>query len=319
MDKFFKGNRLSAVISGQNAAGQKHKEIWRPKIKAEDNSGMECPYCHSSIKSGYAICPDCGRPLTPGKCSFCGALMKENAKFCTRCGQSRNGVECPNCGTINARNFCRKCNSPLTTMAQKALSAAQNDPLFKTVQKKADELAEIHARIEELRNNTPDQTAIELSDEDKNLLNEYADILGMIGAAPPPQKEMQTEPLKTEFTKRKQYSAHTISIEDLLKSYKEKADEMNDALAAMTPPPDFTPEQQRDYYSARKIATVVTTTACDMSDYRPMQWRCNLCGCAHNAPAECAQPELGGVWEYVGIEEYIAENTQIVSTTLKIE
>lgn len=318
MDKNSKGSRLG-IMSGRNAVGQKHREIWRPKIKAEDNSGMECPYCHSSIKSGYAICPNCGRSLTPGKCSFCGAPMKENAKFCTRCGQSRNGIECPNCGTLNSRNFCRKCNSPLTAMAQKALSEAQNDPAFKAVLKKADELAEIHARIEELRNTPSEQPRAELSDEDKNLLNEYADILGMIGVTPPAKTVLEEEQPKAERTRRRQYSARSISIDDLLKSYKEKATEMNDALAAMTPPPDFTPEQQRDYYSARKIATVVTTTACDMSDYRPMQWRCNLCGCAHNAPSECAQPELGGVWEYVSVDQYIAENTQIVSTTLKIE
>ena len=122
-----------------------------------------------------------------------------------------------------------------------------------------------------------------------------------------------------ELPKRKQYSVDSHSIDDLLKAYKEKAAEMNAALAALTPPPEFTPEQQRDYYSARKIATVVQETACDMSGYRPTQWRCNFCNNLHDTPSECARPELGGVWEYVSAEEYIAQNTRVISTSLKIQ
>lgn len=296
------------------------KSAWKPKIQVKEDAGAECPYCHASIKSGYAICPSCGRSLTPDKCSFCGAPKKITAKFCTRCGQSSEGVVCPQCGTLNSRNFCRKCNTPLTAMAQRALADTQNDPAFKAVQKKADELAELHARIEALRNSSAEQSPLELSEEDKALLKEYADILDMIGTTQihTHQKE-DTETKSEALPKRKQYSAETVSIDDLLKAYKEKAAEMNDALASMTPPPDFTPEQQRDYFSARKIATVVTETACDMSGYRPTQWRCNFCNNLHDNPSECARPELGGVWEYVSAEEYIAENTRVISTSLNIQ
>lgn len=299
---------------------QKTGETWRPKSLGKSEANQHCPHCGEGIKVGYAICPHCGRSLTPEKCSFCGAIMKPKAKFCTRCGITRDGITCPDCGTLNSRNFCRKCNSPLTKMAQLALSAAKADPMFKAVQKKADELAELHARIEALRNSSAEQSPLELSEEDKALLKEYADILDMIGTTQihTHQKE-DTETKSEALPKRKQYSAETVSIDDLLKAYKEKAAEMNDALASMTPPPDFTPEQQRDYFSARKIATVVTETACDMSGYRPTQWRCNFCNNLHDNPSECARPELGGVWEYVSAEEYIAENTRVISTSLNIQ
>lgn len=319
MNKNFSRFALTNRVSRQSTNESMPKKAWKPKQQFKEDVGVECPYCHASIVSGDAICPSCGRSLIPDKCSFCGAPKKITAKFCTRCGQSSEGVKCPECGTLNSRNFCRKCNSPLTDMAQRALAAAQNDPMFKAVQKKADELAELHNRIEELRNGSSDQLSIELSTEDKALLKEYADILSMIGASPVQVYQNDAEPKIEELPKRKQYSVSTTSIAELLKAYKEKAAEMNEALETLTPPRDFTPEQQRDYYSARKIATVVTETVCDMSGYRPTQWRCHFCNNLHDNPSECARPELGGVWEYISIEQYIAENTHVVSTSLNIK
>lgn len=199
-------------------------------------------------------------------------------------------------------------------MAQQTLNAAQNDPAFKRLQEKAAELSELHAQIEKLRNDATDQTPVELSQQDKALLDEYADILGMIGSQQPTISQVAPTPQI-----RKQYSFATTNIDDLLKAYKEKATEMNDALAALTPPPDYTPEQQRDYYSARKVATVVTETTCDMSDYKPTQWRCNFCSNLHDTPAECARPELGGVWEYMSVEEYISTHAKHVKTSLNID
>lgn len=319
MNKNFSRFALTNRVSRQSTPESMPKNAWKPKQFVKDEGGEECPYCHALIVSGYAICPTCGRSLTPDKCSFCGAPKKITAKFCTRCGQSSEGLICPECGTLNSRNFCRKCNSPLTDMAQRALTTAQNDPIFKAVQKKADELAELHSRIEDLRNGSSDQLSVELSGEDKALLKEYADILSMIGASPIQVNQIDAESITEGLPKRKQYSSDTTSIDELLRAYKEKAAEMNEALEALTPPRDFTPEQQRDYYSARKIATVVTETVCDMSGYRPTQWRCHFCNNLHDNPSECARPELGGVWEYISIEQYIAENTHVVSTSLNIK
>ncbi|MDE6498384.1 MAG: zinc ribbon domain-containing protein [Muribaculaceae bacterium] len=287
---------------------------WRPKEATKNEQGAYCPHCGGEIKAGYAICPHCGRSLTPDKCSFCGAAMKPGAKFCTRCGQPREGAACPACGTLNARNFCRKCNAPLTPMAQKAMEAAKADPAFKAVQAKAEELAELHARIEELRNSGGESVA-ELSDADKALLDEYADILGSMGAYKPQPRPAHTSGSQTA---RRQYADGCApSLDDIMKAYKEKAAEMNAALAALVPPPDYTPEQQRDYFSARKV--IKSHVHADLSEYNPSLWCCNYCGALHNNPSECAEPQLGGTWIYQSPEEYIAKNPWATTTTISLE
>lgn len=285
-------------------------QAWKPRAAGEQHTGQKCPYCGTDIKSTFVICPHCGRSLTPGKCSFCGAAMKPNAKFCTRCGQSREGIVCPECGTLNSRNFCRKCNAPLTPMAQVAVEAAKNDPAFKAIQVKAAELAELHARIEELRNaaETDEESLPQLSEADCALLDEYADILGSIGAVKPKPQAVTTP----ETPARRQYADITLSMDDIMAAYRSKAAEMDAALAALTPPPDFTPEQQRDYFSARKIGKVHTEY--DMSGYTPSQWVCNFCGFRHNNPSECSEPQLGGTWIYVTPEQYVQENKSYLAS-----
>lgn len=296
-------NSKSKIATSKNTENRQ-RQAWRPK--STQASALRCPHCGGDIEASFVICPHCGRSLTPEKCSFCGAAMKPTAKFCTKCGQPREGIKCPECGTLNSRNFCRKCNAPLTSMAQKAIEAAKKDPAFKIIQAKADELAELHAQIEELRNNqAADTTPPELTDEDKRLLDEYADILASIGATKPQKKEQKR---KKEPEKRKQYADTTVSLDEIMKAYKEKAAEMNEALAALTPPPEYTPEQQRDYYSARKVATKVVTYDADMTGYRPSVWCCNFCGCLHNCPSDCTRPELGGTWIYTTPEEYAKQN-----------
>lgn len=283
-------------------AEEKPKKAWRPKMAEETAAGARCPHCGADVNDGDAICGACGRSLTPDRCSFCGAGMKPGARFCTRCGQSSQGVVCPECGTVNARNFCRKCNAPLTPMGIKALEEAKSDPQFRAIQAKAEELAELHRQIEELQSGRPDDAPPpELSAADRALLDEYAAILGSIGVyKPAPAPAAPREP---EFKER------TRSLDDIMAAYREKAEEMNAALASLAPPPDFTPEQQRDYYTARKIAVIENSD--DIPGYVPNMWVCNYCGCQHFAPPECTRPELGGKWIFITPEQYLAEHPGI--------
>lgn len=271
------------------------KELWRPKSQSKDSTGTVCRHCGATVNSGDAICLHCGLSLTPGKCSFCGALMKPKGKFCTHCGQSVKGVKCPQCGTLNSRNFCRKCNTPLTPNALKAIEAAKNDPKFKVLQKKAEELAELQSLIEELQNEASETQSIpQLSEEDQQLINEYASLLDSIGIEKPNLKPAETQAEE----KRKNYTVKALSLEEIMQAYKEKATEMDEALANLVPSPDFTPEEQRDYFSARKIARLDQPV--------PMLWKCNLCGALHPCPSDCAEPQLGGVWVMVSLEEFYA-------------
>lgn len=292
-------------------------QMWRPASHAKSAQGARCPHCNAEVKASYAVCPECGRSLTPGKCSFCGAAMRPGMKFCTQCGQSSEGVICPECGTLNSRNFCRKCNTPLTPGGLKAIEAARCDPAYLAAVQKARELAEMHAMIEELQQEAQrTQTEVGLSDADKALLDEYADILGSIGAyAPRPTETRQAEPQPGRCV----YQDKAMNLEEIMAAYREKSQEMNDALAAMVPPPEFTPEQQRDYYSARKVASIHNEYATDWSNYHPTLWQCNYCGFKHHQPSECCEPQLGGVWLFVSPEEYEREHSQIVSQSLIIQ
>lgn len=292
-------DKPNSKLAKEEGKRQQPKQAWRPKIQSKQTTGTVCPYCGATVNSGDAICVSCGRSLVPDKCSFCGSLLKPNAKFCTRCGQSREGVMCPACGTLNSRNFCRKCNSPLTPRALKAIEAAKNDPKFKVVEKKAKELAELQSMIEELQNAGPETPSVpQLSEEDRQLIDEYASLLDSIGIEKPQVKPVE----QPDEPKRKTYEAKGMSLEDIMKAYREKAQEMDEALANLVPPPEFTPEEQRDYFSARKIARLDQPV--------PMLWKCNLCGCLHPCPSECAEPQLGGVWVMVSLEEFYANGGQ---------
>lgn len=300
---------------------QKPKQPWKPKSLQEEKATQVCPYCGGAVKAGDAMCSHCGRSLIVGTCSFCGAMMKPNAKFCTRCGQSREGVTCPECGTLNSRNFCRKCNAPLTPGGMKAMEDAKNDPKFLAIQAKARELAEIHARIKELDgSSTPG-----LSADDRALLDEYADLLSALGTVTPftpepkPRTQSKPKPLTQSTAESEQKPAwelNIMSLDELMKAYTEKVDQMNQALAEMAPPPEYSPEQQRDYYAARKIATIETEI--DMSGYNSTMWKCNFCGCLHTTPSDCMRPELGGTWLYITPEEYIDKNPQVKKYTGKL-
>ena len=186
----------------------------------------------------------------------------------------------------------------------------QERPSLQSHPSKSAELAELHARIEELRNaaETDEESLPQLSEADCALLDEYADILGSIGAVKPKPQAVTTP----ETPARQQYADITLSMDDIMAAYRSKAAEMDAALAALTPPPDFTPEQQRDYFSARKIGKVHTEY--DMSGYPPSQWVCNFCGFRHNNPSECSEPQLGGTWIYVTPEQYVQENKSYLAS-----
>lgn len=176
--------------------------------------------------------------------------------------------------------------------------------------RKAAELESLRRQIEEARNAAHEEPG--LTDEDKALLDRYNTLFNSMGIPEPVQSP-------APVGSRKKYQVENLNLDEIMAAYREKAAEMDAALAALTAPPDFTPEQQRDYYSARKIATVEMEY--DMSGYHPMMWRCNVCSALHPCPSDCVSPELGGQWIYLTPEQYNDElyGANIVRTTLKIE
>ena len=80
--------------------------------------------------------------------------------------------------------------------------------------------------------------------------------------------------------------------------------DLNGILERMLPPAGSTPQEQRNYYSARKVAVTVRTTRLIR-----LGWVCNYCGYTHDQPSECCKPYLGGKWKY---EEVTTTSTDYV-------
>ena len=89
---------------------------------------------------------------------------------------------------------------------------------------------------------------------------------------------------------------------ELRAEYSKIQEELNKALEGMLPPVGSTPQEQRNYFSARKLPVekVILTKGREA-------WVCNFCGCWHNCPSECCEPWHGGKWVYEYKEEKILD------------
>ena len=88
--------------------------------------------------------------------------------------------------------------------------------------------------------------------------------------------------------------------------YQRVVKDINQLFEEMLPPAGSTPEEQFNYYSARKVA--IETTQTIKRDIKT-GWVCNYCGCYHNQPSECAEPWHGGTWIYKTEEVTITTKT----------
>lgn len=182
---------------------------------------------------------------------------------------------------------CRKCRS-------------EERPVFPEMLALAQELADLEEQIlntvsEEIPVGEPELPPVELSEADKKLIQQYKDLFsgsgsleGMQVARPEPKVE---EPVQTR--PKIQLNVKKVDLDEAKQSYKEKLEEMKLLMEKLRPEGDMTPQMQRNYYSARKLPVLRKSVT-----KAPVCWICNLCGCHHSHPSECAQPELGGTWVY---------------------
>ena len=233
------------------------------------------------------ICPHCGRPTNPDVCSFCGATMDPDDRYCPECGNSREGIVCPECGTLNFRSFCRKCNHPLDRMAQAAVAQAQADPKYQR-------MVALQKRMVELERQILDGADHALSEADEQLKKEYDALLAMI------QGGVSENKAETQVSDE--------SLKQIAKEYRESVQEMNEIMADLMPDAGMTPQEQRNYFCARKLP-VITVTKHKQVIQQPVEWICNYCGCHHSQPSDCVEPQLGGTWVYenIEVEETITE------------
>ncbi len=258
-------------------------EQFKRRQREVTQSGRVCPNCGEKVGAEWEFCPACGHSLVEW-CTFCGSDIPRDENECPECGQPRSGIVCPKCGTLNVRGFCRKCNEPLTIAAQRELQRARQDPLVQKAAKAAvrmDELEKLmgKAETEEKQARAEDVRRKSVLDSLPQDLLELKALLTNVGGG---------KPNGTEEHKGK-------SLVELQEEYARAKKELEESLKAMLPPAGSTPQEQRNYYSARKFATTEKVR---------IGWVCNFCGCFHDKPSECAEPWHGGVWQYADKKVY---------------
>lgn len=280
----------------------KQKELHKESILNQVNEirassdDIGCPHCGQPVRKSWEWCPSCGHSLVDW-CTFCGADIPRGEDECPECGMSRSGVVCPKCGTRNAGGFCRKCNEPLTLAAKKELERALKDPQFVKAAELAVQAAELLARIEAEEQEVPESEIKEIElPEDVLRLKELLGKTTLRQAQGPDGK--QTQPLDG----KQQQAQRPKSKAELRAEYSKIQEELNKALEGMLPPVGSTPQEQRNYFSARKLPVekVILTKGREA-------WVCNFCGCWHNCPSECCEPWHGGKWVYEYKEEKILD------------
>lgn len=303
-------------------------QIRQQEHKTERTDGKICPFCGQEVPSRAEICPHCGRSLVP-YCTFCGSEIPTGETECPECGMPREGVKCPRCGTLNARAYCRNCNEPLTPVARKELERAMKDPLFIKAASLTVELAELELELEEpdaanrtepelhtvspiqVESAEPELHTVKLPAEKPKSTQKTDGSLSDSGkdTSAKPQKELPPEfqrlkdlvatakpGIKADAGITQPKAPCRKTREQLREEYARKKAELNATFKEMVPPPGSTPQEQRNYYSARRMPVRKT-----IRGTKPIAWVCNVCSCRHNNPSECYKPELGGTWQY---EEY---------------
>ena len=293
------------------------EQVKKIRASSEDTG---CPYCGQPVKKSWEWCPSCGHSLVDW-CTFCGADIPRGEEECPECGMSRSGIGCPKCGTRNAGGFCRKCNEPLTLAAKKELERAQKDPRFLKAADLVVKAAELQAMVE-----AEDQEVLETESkeiempEDVLMLKELLGktmlrqqerpIAAVAGVAEPVEAAEAVEaPALRQAQGPATRQAQGLVVKQQPKSkaelraeYSKIQEELNKALGEMLPPVGSTPQEQRNYFSARKLPVdkIIRTKI-------RSAWVCNFCGCWHNCPSECCEPWHGGKWVCEYKEEKILD------------
>lgn len=272
----------------KNRERQLHSELtpavgqYRPLF----HKGITCPNCKKIVDKEFELCPNCGYRLHSTHCTYCGAPMSSEDLFCGECGGSVKGTPCPSCGTLSFRSFCPKCNHAVDKLGEEELKKAKEDPLYQRICALAERIAATQDMYE--AQSTP------VNPEIAELLEKYRSLSVSLGKESTHMETKASEEnaggleseSETSGIKLTDSGSQLLEMSSAIK-------ELNTLMQSMYPDPGLTPQMQRNYYSARKVAVVRKSIVKER-----VGWVCNLCGCCHNAPSGCARPELGGTWVY---------------------
>jgi hypothetical protein len=105
-----------------------------------------------------------------------------------------------------------------------------------------------------------------------------------------------------ELEEQLENAAEGTQQAEVQQEYQNVVKDINKLFEEMLPPAGSTPQEQYNYYSARKVAI---ETVRKVTKTTRTGWVCNYCGCFHSKPSDCAEPWHGGTWIYETEEEVI--------------
>ena len=257
------------------------KSTTAAKTQPSDSEGEgKCPHCGANVSAAYEICPECGWKLV-NYCTFCGAPMNPEDMDCPECGLPADGVMCPTCNVRNFRPFCKQCGKPLSRAARMAVEKAKKDPKVQEAARLLKQIADLQAELQGAAGETEE-----------------------VEPAGPTEGELRLQELmaKVGFTAAEKPKATKSkggrSREEILAEYQKAIDDANHVMSEMLPPAGSTPQEQRNYYTARKVAVmeIIEEKWYGLPIQKAMGWECNKCHVLHNTPSECCYQEFGGEW-----------------------
>ena len=278
----------------QKQASQPVKEAQKPR------EGGECPHCGAVLDAAYEFCPVCGHKLVD-YCTFCGAHMAPGDIDCPECGMPADGVICPTCKKRNLRSFCAQCGQPLSRAARMAVEKAKKDPSVQRTAHLIMKIAELEAELE-----TADVPDDETPQEPTETEKRYRELMAKVGFSP----ASVPKPSKRKVGR---------SREEIMAEYEKAQEEAVKLLEEMVPPAGSTPQEQRNYFTARKVAVMETVqeTWRGVPVRETMAWECNYCHVLHNNPEQCARPQLGGKWVPATLCDVVSEGGELYTTNVE--
>lgn len=205
------------------------------------------------------------------KCKHCGAEIELNVEFCPFCGKKLVDY-CTFCGApMDASDtVCEECGMPAEgtvcpkcgTFNVRSFCRKCNEPLTRAAAR-----------------------AIEKAKED-----------------PKVQQAAKLMDRAAELEEQLENAAEGTQQAEVQQEYQNVVKDINKLFEEMLPPAGSTPQEQYNYYSARKVAI---ETVRKVTKTTRTGWVCNYCGCFHSKPSDCAEPWHGGTWIYETEEEVI--------------
>ncbi len=274
----------------------RERENTRPAEKTElreEKAGGTCPHCGAHFEEQHELCPVCGWKVVD-YCTFCGARMLPSDVDCPECGMPSDGIVCQGCGIRNFRPFCRHCGQPLSRAARRAVEKAREDPGVKEAARLLVRISELQA---ELDSSSPDDVAEEPQGPTEGELR-LKELMAKVGFTP----AQDPKPAKRRIGR---------SREEVLAEYQKAVDDAARVFEEMLPPAGSTPQEQRNFYTSRKVAVteVIEKTWYGIVVEDAMLWECNKCHVLHNNPMECAVREFGGTWIKGSHTEIVSADT----------